>query len=250
MSFQKISKPAIFQCIILCFALVAASCEKDDAGNKTKTPEELYQLSIMDAITADSTEVIDTLWAISKTNPGVEFRTFGETEYVLVACFHNYPQGYLTDTIYSRSGRYTFVFIPKQFHQYFRANPIVDGDREMRAHQLLGLPPNDVKTHFVELWVRPEDLLRPSGDYEIDDRTAQPYLQGAASTDAYYSNWYAGNAYWSYFSGNTLYPWTRLGYTYDWVGSSSEVGVSEYLIKPSSMMLLKEQYPVLDYLNL
>jgi hypothetical protein len=235
--------------VILLFLVLALACKRDEPENKNPTLDERYAAAITDAISADSTEIIDTLWAISKTNSGVEFRTFGEVEYVLMATFHNYPKGYLTDTIYSRSTTYTFVFIPKQFSQYFRATIPADGDLQMRALQLIGLPPNDNKTHFAELWVRPQDLIRPSGDYEIDDRTAQPYLTGTASKDSYYSNWYAGNTYWSYFSGSKLYPWTRIGYTFDWAGLESEVGISEYLIKPSSMMLLKEQYTAIDYLS-
>ncbi len=235
---------------VLLLVLLAFACKRDEPENKTLTPAELYQAAILDAISADSTEIIDTLWAISKTNPGVEYQTFGGVEYVLVATFHNYPKGYLTDTIYSRSTAYTFVFIPKQFRQYFRATMPADGDLQLRALQLIGLPPNDNKTHFTELWVRPQDLLRPSGDYEIDDRTAQPYLTGSAAKDSYYSNWYAGNTYWSYFSGGKLYPWTRLGYTFDWAKLKSEVGISEYLIKPSSLMLLKEQYTAGDYLSM
>ena len=43
----------------------------------------------------------------------------------------------------------------------------------MRLEKLLGLPPNSGKTKFVEIWVRPQDLFRPSPDPEITDCVAE-----------------------------------------------------------------------------
>jgi hypothetical protein len=39
--------------------------------------------------------------------------------------------------------------------------------------QLLGMPPNSNDTYFVEVWVKPSDLFRPSVDNEINDTIAQ-----------------------------------------------------------------------------
>ena len=43
-----------------------------------------------------------------------------------------------------------------------------------------------------------------------------------------YEAWFNGNIIYSYFTSD--YPWTRLGYTYDWAEDSDEYGLTEFLI--------------------
>ena len=44
------------------------------------------------------------------------------------------------------------------------------------------------------------------------------------------------------------YPWTRLGYTYDWRPGSNKYGASEYVMrKDSTIMVLEEPYPIETY---
>jgi hypothetical protein len=38
------------------------------------------------------------------------------------------------------------------------------------------------------------------------------------------------------------YPWTRLGYTYDWGSSITEIGLSEFVIKKNSQIIVHEVY--------
>lgn len=46
--------------------------------------------------------------------------------------------------------------------------------------------------------------------------------------------------------GSRPYPWTRLGYTYDW-GSGSHVGMSEYVIPGGMTVQVKAVYETSDY---
>jgi hypothetical protein len=36
-----------------------------------------------------------------------------------------------------------------------------------------------------------------------------------------------------------VYPWTQLGYTYDWGNPESEVGLSEFVIRKGSTVVIK-----------
>jgi hypothetical protein len=47
-----------------------------------------------------------------------------------------------------------------------------------------------------------------------------------------YKAWFDANIISSYFDGK--YPWTRLGYTYDWADNGQEYGLSEFIIKKDS----------------
>lgn len=124
----------------------------------------------------------------------------------------------------------------------------------LRIAQLLGLPPeaaapgdaNEYK-YMVELWVSPRDLFRPCPDTEISDtmcETGFPIdsfrvldtkntVRATAGPDRDvfmpYPAWFENQARHSYTEGADPYPWTRLGYTYDW-GSRDHVGLSEFVL--------------------
>jgi hypothetical protein len=113
--------------------------------------------------------------------------------------------------------------------------------------QMLGIAPHNSDNYIVELWVKPEDLIRPAADPETDDNTSGQYLP--ANSDPDYTRWFNQNIYNSYFGSGTGYPWTRLGYTYDWALKGSEVGVSEYCIKANSLIYVNKLSLALKYLN-
>jgi hypothetical protein len=124
----------------------------------------------------------------------------------------------------------------------------------LRIAQLLGLPPeaavaggpNEYK-YLLEMWVSPQDLFRPCPDSEISDTACETSFPSDAfrTLDATnkvrvtagpgygvfqsYSSWFNSQARYSYTMGSNPYPWTRLGYTYDW-GSSNHVGLSEFVL--------------------
>jgi hypothetical protein len=208
--------------------------------------DELYQSAITDAIVAESSEICDTLWQINSNNSKLEWRIINNEEYVLVGNFNKYPASY-SDTSLINSWGIIWVFIPEQYKSRIKSSIIQDNDTLLRIRQLFGLSPSNANNYIVELWVKPEDLFRPSADPEIDDKTAGLYFP--TNTDTNYIKWFNQNIYDSYFGNGTHYPWTRLGYTYDWAKPSSEVGVSEYCIKTNSLLFVKKLCLATKYLN-
>jgi hypothetical protein len=101
----------------------------------------------------------------------------------------------------------------------------------LRLEELLGVPPNNGKTPFVEFWVSPDDLFRPSPDPETTDQEAEldfPKPVSYETISPNYVQWFNALMAVSYLPDG--YPWTRLGYTYDWGNPTDHVGVSEYVI--------------------
>lgn len=93
----------------------------------------------------------------------------------------------------------------------------------LRLQQYLGLKLESIKTHFVEMWVKQEDLMRPCVDQEINDSscTQLPTKNSANQTDLI-----------SLKQSSEGYPWTGLGYTYDWGNPKKpHEGASEFVIK-------------------
>lgn len=121
----------------------------------------------------------------------------------------------------------------------------------LRMAQLLGLPPADAanKKYMIEFWVSPDDLYRPCPDPEMTDHECQvdfpsnQFLVFDTTNKVYadqscdtgqcgfkdYKGWFENRGNCIYTSAYP-YPWTGLGYTYDWGNPLSHVGLSEFVI--------------------
>jgi hypothetical protein len=145
----------------------------------------------------------------------------------------------------STASREMWVTLAPDLHQFIRSDSAAD--KTLRAEQLLGLPPNNGKTWVYELWVNPIDLFRPSPDPEISDHEAElDFPQSRYATiSAEHQQWINDLKTKSY--GPNGYPWTRLGYTYDWGNPNSEVGLSEFVIRPGATVEFKSATPTDDY---
>jgi hypothetical protein len=114
----------------------------------------------------------------------------------------------------------------------------------VRLKQLLGLPAGSNKDRVVELWVTPANMFRPSPDPEINDSVAQ--LDFPMGTPQAHMDWINNLKASSY--GMNGYPWTRLGYTYDWSpDAQSEVGLSEFVVPKGSMVKVESVTPTDTY---
>lgn len=125
-------------------------------------------------------------------------------------------------------------------------------DVDLRLEQFLGLPPNSGHKYFVELWIRPEDLFRPAADPEVNDHEAQyefSEVRNYLSTSSEYRDWYIDSVKSRYYpeEGSLPYPWTRLGYTYDWNPKANNIGASEYVIIKGSRIITNAVYTTEEY---
>lgn len=223
------------------FIFILIGCD-DNNDNTVVLDEELYEQAIMDAMIADESEISNSLVAITETNTSLQWKEIDDVSYVKVSTFSSYPESFQDSTLTNFWGE-LWVFVPCQAQQILSDT---DNDaKALRLKQLLGLPPDNSNSVIAELWVNPDDLFRPSPDNEITDSVAE--LHFPEDADADYMIWFNENIYNSYYGEGTKYPWTRLGYTYDWNSSTSEVGISEFCIKANSTVYVEEVYPVESY---
>jgi hypothetical protein len=116
-------------------------------------------------------------------------------------------------------------------------------DQLLRIKKILGMPPFSLNDTIVEFWVSPEYLLRPCPDPAINDcecglvtGTNSPMLTATMGMTTNYADWYNNTLATRNYDiplGNisNSWPWTRLGYTYDWGQSSNRIfGLSEFVI--------------------
>ena len=64
-----------------------------------------------------------------------------------------------------------------------------------------------------------------------------------------YEEWFTDRKNTIYY-GDHPYPWTGLGYTYDWGDPGCEVGLSEFVILGGSTVGVQDVVPTADYLGI
>src|SRR6185369_11295748 len=129
-----------------------------------------------------------------------------------------------------------------------KALPAGDAARVQRLEQLLGLPAKNGKDRFVELWADPDDLFRPCPDPEVTDRECSvdfPRSGRFLTVSADHVRWFEELKKKSY--GPDGYPWTRLGYTYDWGSVEGREGLSEFVIRSGASVDVKAVTKNADY---
>ena len=153
-----------------------------------------------------------------------------------------------------------WVTVVPELANFFKKNAFTT----LRIEQLLGLPPNYGNNYIVEYWADPKDLFRPASDPQViyqEGSVQFPWetsrLLSSATPDDYkvwddyctvstdvscqcvagsqymdYKCWFQNrraNVY-SYKYSSAPYPWTGLGYTYDWGNAKTPVGLSEFVL--------------------
>ena len=123
-----------------------------------------------------------------------------------------------------------------------------DQDLALRLRQLIGLQPDAKFQYFVTMTVKSSDVFRPATDPTTT--TESPCSDSTQATcgetfpdwvTSAHIKWIANQMLSSYVilephTGAYSYPWTRLGYTYDWKPGADRYGASEYVIRPGSIV--------------
>lgn len=204
---------------------------------------QLYAAALQDAKVAEPSEIVDTLTAITPDNAALTW----QEDRVLVVTWTSW-KGYDglvgQETTLRREVWVTAVPQLQNFCQSYAATdttPLI-----LRLEQLLGLPANNGKTRFVQMWVNPADMLRPSPDGEVDDSVADLEMPGPERFPSqqeyeFHRDWFNLQlSLQAYDDPSKGYPWTRLGYTYDWGNPESEVGLSEFVIAAGSTVAVEQ----------
>ena len=236
--------------LILIFALLfSVSFLLPFAGCNTATItdaelESDYRDAVIDAQVAEPDEICCNLEAIVYYNPDLIWEGQPGDSRVLLLTWTSWD-GYNDKAGETMTvSREIWVVIPEELKDFFNQNRSLSGNNlVLRLEQLYGLPPHNGKEWFVEIWANPDDIFRPSPDPEITDYEAE--LDFPKWVDTQYQDWFNELKSKSY--GESGYPWTRLGYTYDWGNPKSEIGLSEFIIMPDSTVKIQSVSGTLDY---
>lgn len=223
--------------VILCLLLLGLLLS--GCSEKTLSNAELWQAAMTDAVFSEDDEVVE-LVTLTEDDPDVIWDKAGER--VLLVSWHNYDAECSPgSSIPQEYGEIWATSLGEMLSWYADNSSDVD-DWQLRFAQLLGVHEDEGYTRFSAFWVAPADVIRPA---YITDATKQMINDYALVTDATYKQWFDQNILWSYFTSD--YPWTRLGYTYDWSGGESEYGLSEFLIYDGSKTEIEFTYTTEEF---
>jgi hypothetical protein len=224
--------------VLACAALAACAHAAPRAAPATAPspspapPEDTwYARAVADAREPREYEISRELHPIHASSPGLSWEGAPGASRVRVATWTSW------DGFDARVGqpfdlRETWVTPAPDLQDACRATGLTGDALARRLEQLLGLPANNGKTRVVELFVAPEDMFRACIDAEIDDDACD--VVAPPDVSEAHRAWIEALRARSYPADGAGYPWSQLGYTYDWgrwESVASHFGLSEYVVR-------------------
>jgi len=197
-------------------ALLLSGCSSVQIASDNELEKENYRKAIHDAAVIELFEI--------KPLPVID------QNQVMVVTWTEYPDSYVEGKETTLKWGDVWVTLDndvKSRCQHFQKTNLASD-----IQKLLGLPlDNAEKRSFVTLKVDSSSLFRPC---------ASPSIRAEKCTTDFPENipqehavWYAHQTAQSY-QVEPGYPWTRLGYTYNWKSGENEVGPAEFVVKKDS----------------
>ncbi len=220
------------------------------ATNLPVSNSVLYRKAVEDAMYVEEREIDSNLVDVTWNNHSL-IRNPKDSQYILMVSWIPQKFSYPDSGIYKTGDREMWATVAPELATTMwkeKANDI-----NLRLQQLLGLPPNDRPNQlFLEFWVKPGDLFRPCPDKEITDKRCNLCFTKEDSLDQNHIQWITNKRLSNYNCDGLYkhYPWTALGYTYDWSPSnSSHRGVSEFVVKKNTTIIVKRMVKTAEYVK-
>lgn len=218
---------------------------------------QMYSNALLDAAVAMPEEICTDLLPLIPESPGTQWRTFtnwvdGTTsQWVSVnTVLYRGPEGWTWNSLLTNgavtltNGWSNEIWVTPHPQLYDLCTAYTGTHQRLRIQKALGLPPRSGDYGVVELFIDPKYLFRPAPDPAVCDPSAglaparsSPYLTEnplhgiSAGYAAWYRNNYDHSGYAATNNLNASWPWTRLGYTYDYANVPNKpFGLSEYVV--------------------
>jgi len=245
-------------------AAVLSACNKNQVNYEPAGPDmgmlkKQYKRAVIDAKTAEPYEIYRNLIAINyygDSTAGEGNLTWSQdstgTMRLLVVSWMKksstqyWPVGKTFKTSNNQAFMSWITTVP-EMGDFLKKNHFTgQNDLHLRIAQILGMPPDSPNDFFIEFWVYPRNLFRPAPDPEITDHEAGLYFPASASQK--HKSWFLNEIINKYdTSSASAFPWTRLGYTYDWANPLHPIGFSEFVVDTSSVVTVKRIMSTWEY---
>ncbi|MGN1372828.1 MAG: hypothetical protein ACI4VK_02135 [Candidatus Coproplasma sp.] len=187
----------------------------------------MYNDAVQDALLAEESEIRD-LVTLTEEDERV---TWNEDGKVLLLTFHKYPGSYVEGETSVTGSWYMWTVTDGEIIDWYAENQYNSTVFADKLKQVLGMPISSTNTYISAVWVDVNNVIRPA--YQTDPTAQLTAADLDGSSLGIYEEWFNANIISSYCSTWGQYPWTRLGYTYNW-DSEDVYGLSEFVILPGS----------------
>lgn len=218
--------------------IIDNSGKKVSMADKDSILQAKYNAAVLDAADALEEE-IQRLVVINSQSDEINWNI--NKDKVLMVTMHKGEKDFNLGAMTVE--REIWTVADKELVAWYKANKDKVKDMPLRMKQLMGLPPTGEHAYFTAFWVDPKDIIRPAFSTNVQVPDMKTAFDDEGETEIEFSEtkkwfriWFDKNRSRSYVKRGG-FPWTRLGYTYDWskVGTSeSKYGLSEFLIVPGA----------------
>lgn len=245
---RRITTAAAFKCFCLGLLCLALSIPAAVQETKPGTPVEDQWKQYNDAVIKSAVYEHDNLRPLYP----LKFDAAAMTATVVTLTTFEYELGTQTVPVY--------LWVTAVPEVKDKCKDFTDPDLALRLRQFFGLQPEAKIRNFVTIKVRAGDIFRPAPNPIATtqwlcfdpqhDMTCGELFPDWASAD--HRTWIGNKMLTAYIvsgdhNGAYSYPWTRLGYTYDWKPGADKYGASEYVIRPGSVIQVTEKKLYTEY---
>lgn len=168
----------------------------------------------------------------------------GDNSQVVLVTWHNDPNAYKDGEMTTVKNQAIWAFTDKEFIKWFKENHEGVTNWDMRLRQLMGKAPDFNGGYFTVFWASVKDLFRPAFAPDptsdiMNTVFASSFEEDESENALWFKNWFDDTRAIAYKRGEG-FPWTRLGYTYDWGRTDgSKYGLTEFIVKPGAEIEVK-----------
>ncbi|MDH5603918.1 MAG: hypothetical protein OEY51_08260 [Cyclobacteriaceae bacterium] len=221
--------------LLLLMVLLGACIDCICQNGNSPYLDSLYQVAVKDAQIIEAIEV-DTLTIVSRDNDMLEFRTINKKEYVKAVTWiddevENLYKEALQEhssELVPKSGIELWLSLYPELQNFCAGVEVTtEEDLILRMKQKLGLPHTGQNSLIAEIWVPVESIKRPCLNTDVKDTLCFVEMSVNVERSEYHEWYFAQRAD---VRKKGTFPFTGLGYTYDWAPGASEFGLSEFVL--------------------
>ncbi len=189
--------------------LLCTSCSESSLSDV-----ELYSQAVLNSHTPSQSKIHD-LVTLNRNDPKVTY--IGDK--VLMATFHNAQKFYQKGADVKLSIDVLWLVSYKELETKLTK---ASNCSSKRITQILGAKVNSQYSYLSLVLINPEKLLRPA---YLQDPFVNKMSLTLSTNDKSFVHWFND------MKSNQDYPWTALGYTYDWGSLSDVYGLTEFILR-------------------
>lgn len=210
--------------LLLCFVSLLNSCLYASEYEQMVTSQ--YQQAIDDAMIASSDKIFPLVEVTEKSL----MMTWNKTKdkVLMISLLDDVSDYRDKSNFIVKDNGSLWLFAGKEYSCWFAHRKEEFDSCDIRQQQLFGLPNDYEAKYYVAFWVKPEDLVRPAYEPDVTKQLTVESLDGSRLGES--GMWFIGSMLSMHKEKN--FPWTRLGYTYDWSSKSiNHKGLCEFIAK-------------------